>query len=183
MNKTDRTHDEHEGLDGHHLNKTNHTHDEHDEHGLNHKNRTHRLQDESEEHARPLVNRMQNVHFPHHQNGTHNVSGLHQLHILNKTKNFTRPHFDNEPKPSNKRNLRKLDVRSSKFVDLRKSIYTCVEETPNISANLKKFLDEHKENDLKEFFKAMKESLTDEEKNVVRNCRRQAFKSRFQLKH
>ena len=96
----------------------------------------------------------------------------------NKTE---KPHYDNEPKPSNKRNLRRLDIRSSKLADVRKNILACIDESPDTSTNLKKFAENNKNAELKDFFKAMKD-LTNDEKNVIRNCRRKAFKSKFQPK-
>ena len=119
-------------------------------------------------------------HDDHEKHDEHHHDD-HEKHDEHHHENKTRPHFDNEPKPSNK-NLRNLDIRSSKLGDVRKNILACIEQSSEITDNLKKFLKEYKDSELKDFFKAMKENLTSEEKNIVRSCRRQSFKSRFQPK-
>ena len=101
-------------------------------------------------------------------------------------KHFHGPHHhdvhDDSPRPSSQAHLRNLEVKSPKFTEVKKNVVSCIEKTPNISDNLKKFLSDNKESEQKNFFKAMKESLTDEEKKIVRKCRRQVLKSMFQLK-
>ena len=86
-------------------------------------------------------------------------------------------HYENETKPSNQQNLRNLDLINTKIAERRKKIFTCIEGTSNISDNLKKFLIENKESELRDFFKAI-ENLTVEERKIVRNCRRQVSNRR-----
>ena len=86
------------------------------------------------------------------------------------------------PKLLNQKNARNLDARDPKFSGIVKKLVTCIEKTPDISDNLKKFLSDNRESQFSAFFRNMKKSLTDEEKTIVRNCIRHSTKSTVQLK-
>ena len=63
-----------------------------------------------------------------------------------------------------------------KLEEVKSEFFSCIEQTTDITDNLKKFLNEHKKDDLKDFFKEMKEELNYDEKRIVRKCRRKALK-------
>ena len=83
----------------------------------------------------------------------------------------------NEKKEINE-NLRKMEELSHKerFMQFTKKIYSCIEESPDVTENLKKLVVEKKTDDFREFLKNYFSKLTEEEKKVIRDCRRATIK-------
>lgn len=80
-----------------------------------------------------------------------------------------------------KEHLRKLDETKpeSRLKKIENRVFTCIEESADASQNLKNYVAQQKANGLREFFKVTKNLLTEEEKKVVRECRRSAVKRGF----
>ena len=100
---------------------------------------------------------------------------------IERSKHSHGPHLHHPfPKPSNQKNARNLGARDPKFSGIIKKLVSCIEKTPDISDNLKKFLSDNGESQFIAFFRAMKKSLTDDEKKIVTNCIRHSPKSKVQ---
>lgn len=72
------------------------------------------------------------------------------------------------PEKSNK--VRNLKEDNHKYDDIKTKIFTCIEESGNVTENLKKIANQYKDTKFKKFFFGIKEKLTKEEREVLKKC-------------
>lgn len=72
------------------------------------------------------------------------------------------------------RNLEQADDKQN-FGLFKKRIFACIEESDNVTENLKKLVNEFREEEFRKFNLAAREKLNEDELGVIKRCRRESF--------